>query len=131
MPVAAVVPLALLLLARTGQRPSDLGLTGLGWPDFGLAVGGRGRGFGCELLLAIPFAPLEHSAGEHLRAAARSGLLPDLRAEPGLVHRGGRGDGIRLSDDPAGPARLVTRRAFWLSLALRTSYHLYYGIAAC
>ena len=27
LPVAAVVPLALLLLARTGQRPSDLGLT--------------------------------------------------------------------------------------------------------
>src|SRR6202007_2096214 len=61
LPVATVVPLALLLLARTGQRPADLGLTGARWPDVGVGVGLAAAGLGCEFVLAIPFAKLEHS----------------------------------------------------------------------
>src|SRR6202007_1527514 len=61
LPVAAVVPLALLLLARTGQRPADLGLSGVRWPDLGVAVGLAAAGLGSEFVLAIPFARLQHS----------------------------------------------------------------------
>jgi hypothetical protein len=64
LPVAAVVPLALLLLARTGQRPAELGLISPRWPDFGAAVGIAAAAFGCEIVLAIPLSPLyrDHSA---------------------------------------------------------------------
>ncbi len=132
LPVAAVVPLALLLLARTGQQPSDLGLTRAGWSDAGVAIGLAAAGLGCELLLAIPFTALRHSA-----LVNTSGPLhvPAYYVIFGLS----QAFITAVAEETAVSGYLLTRldqlgwspwRAFWLSLALRTSYHVYYGLAA-
>jgi membrane protease YdiL (CAAX protease family) len=131
LPTAAVVPLTLLLLYRTGQRPSSLGLTRLGWNDFWAGVGLAAAAFGCELVVIIVLAPLEHSrlmntAGRlhvpvYYLIIALSMALTTAVAEEVIV------SGYlltRLEQLGWSPAR-----SFWLSLALRTSYHLYYGIA--
>ncbi len=131
MPVAAVVPLALLLLARTGQRPASLGLTRLGWRDFWAAVGIAAAAFGCELVLAITLAPLDHS-----RLVNSTGTLH----VPAYYLIFGLSQALftAVAEEVIVNGYLITRldqlgwspaRAFWLSLALRTSYHLYYGIA--
>jgi hypothetical protein len=131
LPTAAVVPLVLLLLLRTGQSPSSLGLTRARWPDLGVAAGLAAAAFGMELLLAAALIPLEHSrlvntAGKlHLPASyviiGLSMSLTTAVAEEVIVN------GYLLTRlDQLGwsPAK-----AFWLSLALRTSYHIYYGAA--
>jgi uncharacterized protein len=131
LPAAAVVPLALLLLARTGQLPAKLGLTRMGWGDVGTGVGLAAAAFGAELLLGLFLVPLDHSrlvntAGTlHLPLyyviIALSLSLTTAVAEEVIVN----GYLItRLDQLGWSPAR-----AFWLSLALRTSYHVYYGIA--
>lgn len=131
LPTAAAVPLVLLLLLRTGQRPSNLGLTRMRWSDFGVAVGLTAAAFGLELVLAIGLVPLQHTrldntAGKlHVPAyyliLALSMALTTAVAEEVIVN----GYLItRLDQLGWSPAR-----AFWLSLALRTSYHLYYGVA--
>ena len=132
LPVAAVVPLALLLLARTGQHPADLGLTGARWPDLGAGAGLAAAGVGCEFVLAIPFAKLEHSA-----LVNTSGPLhvPVYYLIFGLS----QALITSIAEETAVSGYLLTRldqlgwspwRAFWLSLALRTSYHVYYGLGA-
>ena len=131
LPVAAVVPLALLLLARTGQRPGDLGLTGARWPDVGVAVGLAAAGLGCEFVLAIPFAQLKHSA---LVNTAGPLHVPVYYLIFGLS----QALITAVAEETAVSGYLLTRLdqigwkpwpAFWLSLALRTSYHAYYGLA--
>jgi membrane protease YdiL (CAAX protease family) len=131
MPVAAVVPLALLLLARTGQRPSDLGLTSAGLPDVGVAIGLAAAGLGLEFLLAIPLTSLKHSllvntAGPlhvpvyYLIFGLSQSLLTSIAEETAV-------SGYLLKRlDQLGWSPW---KAFWLSLALRTSYHVYYGLA--
>ena len=130
MPVAAVIPLALLLLARTGQRPSDLGLTSARWRDVGVAVGLAAAGLGCEFLLAIPFSRLKHSA---LVNTAGPLHVPVYYLIFGLS----QALITAIAEETAVSGYLLTRldqlgwspwRAFWLSLALRTSYHAYYGL---
>jgi membrane protease YdiL (CAAX protease family) len=130
MPVAAVIPLALLLLARTGQRPSDLGLTRARWRDAGVAVGLAAAGLGCEFLLAIPFSrlrnsPLVNTAGPlhvpvyYLIFGLSQALITAIAEETAI-------NGYLLTRlDQLGWSPW---RAFWLSLALRTSYHAYYGL---
>jgi membrane protease YdiL (CAAX protease family) len=129
-PVAAVIPLVLLLLARTGQRPSDLGLTSARWNDVGVAVGLAAAGLGCEFLLAIPFARLKHSP---LVNTAGPLHVPVYYLIFGLS----QALITAIAEETAVNAYLLTRldqlgwspwRAFWLSLALRTSYHVYYGL---
>ena len=130
LPVAAVVPLALLLLARTGQRPADLGLTGARWPDLGVAVGLAAAGLGCEFVLAIPFAQLKNSA---LVNTAGPLHVPVYYVIFGLS----QSLITSIAEETAVSGYLLTRLdqlgwrpwpAFWLSLALRTSYHVYYGL---
>jgi len=130
LPVAAVVPLALLLLARTGQRPADLGLTVVRWPDAGVAVGLAAAGLGCELVLAIPFSKLKHLA---LVNTAGPVHVPVYYLVFGLS----QALITAVAEETAVNAYLLTRLdqlgwrpwpAFWLSLALRTSYHVYYGL---
>jgi membrane protease YdiL (CAAX protease family) len=130
MPVAAVIPLTLLLLARTGQRPTDLGLTSARWADVGVAVGLAAAGLGCEFLLAIPFTRLKHSA---LVNTAGPLHVPVYYLIFGLS----QALITAIAEETAVNGYLLTRldqlgwspwRAFWLSLALRTSYHVYYGL---
>jgi membrane protease YdiL (CAAX protease family) len=132
LPVAAVVPLTLLLLARTGQRPRDLGLTSARWPDVGVAVGLAAAGLGCEFVLAIAIlGPLKHSA---LVNQAGPLHVPVYYLIFGLS----QALITSIAEETAVSGYLLTRLdqlgwspwpAFWVSLALRTSYHVYYGLA--
>jgi hypothetical protein len=130
VPTAAVVPLALVLLARTGQPPSVLGLTRAGWSDIGAGIGLAAAALGCELVLAIVLAPLEHSS-----LANTTGPLhvPAYYVVFGLS----QSLITSVAEETAVNGYLITRldqlgwsptAAFWLSFALRTSYHVYYGI---
>ncbi len=132
LPVAAVVPLALLLLARTGQRPADLGLTRARFSDVGVAIGLMAAGLGCEFALAIPFAKLQHSP---LVNTAGRLHVPAYYIIFGLS----QALITAIAEETAVSGYLLTRLdqlgwrpwpAFWLSLALRTSYHVYYGLGA-
>jgi len=129
LPVAAVVPLALLLLARTGQGPADLGLTSARWPDVGAAVGLAAAGLGCVYILAIPVARLSRS----LVNSAGPLHVPVYYLIFGLSQAAI----TSIAEETAVNAYLLTRLdqlgwrpwpAFWVSLALRTSYHVYYGL---
>ena len=131
LPVAAVVPLALLLLARTGQGPAELGLTRVRWPDVGAAVGLAAAGLGCEFALAIPFTQLTN----HSTLVNTAGPLH----VPAYYIIFGLSQALitSVAEETAVNAYLLTRLdqlgwrpwpAFWLSLALRTSYHVYYGL---
>jgi membrane protease YdiL (CAAX protease family) len=130
LPTAAVVPLVLLLLARTGQPPASLGLTRLRWPDFGAGVGIAAAAFGCELLLAAVIAPLDHS-----RLLNHAGVLH----VPAYYLIFGISQSLitAVAEEVCVNGYLLTRldqlgwspaRALWVSLALRTSYHVYYGL---
>ena len=131
LPVAVVVPLALLLLARTGQRPADLGLTGARWRDLGAGVGLAAAGLGCEFALAIPFAHLVHSSLSNTSGPLH---VPAYYLIFGLSQAAL----TAVAEEVAVSGYLLTRldqlgwspwAAFWVSLALRTSYHVYYGLA--
>jgi membrane protease YdiL (CAAX protease family) len=130
VPVVAVVPLALLLLARTGQRPAVLGLTKAGWPDIGAGVGLAALALGSEFVLAVVLSPIAHS-----RLANTAGPLH----VPVYYIAFGISQSLltAVAEETAVNGYLITRldqlgwspaAAFWLSLALRTSYHVYYGI---
>jgi membrane protease YdiL (CAAX protease family) len=130
LPTAAVVPLALVLLARTGQPPSVLGLTRAGWSDIGAGVGLAAAALGCEFVLAIVLAPIQHSG-----LANTTGPLH----VPAYYVLFGLSQSLitSVAEETAVNGYLITRldqlgwspsAAFWLSLALRTSYHVYYGI---
>ena len=98
--VAAVVPIALLLLSRTGQDPADLGLGRPMWrldvwPGLGIAA----SGYGVSVLAAIALTAI---AEETLVSGYLLTRLEQLGWNP--------------------------RWALLLSLTLRTSYHVYYGL---
>jgi membrane protease YdiL (CAAX protease family) len=131
VPTVAVVPLILVLLARTGQPPAVLGLTTAGWGDIGAGIGLAAAALGCELVLAITLAP----ALDHSRFANTTGPLH----VPAYYLVFGLSQSLLTSvaEETAVNGYLITRldqlgwsptAAFWLSLALRTSYHVYYGI---
>jgi membrane protease YdiL (CAAX protease family) len=130
VPTVAVVPIALFLLARTGQRPVDLGLTRVRWPDFGSGVGLAAAALGGQYVLAIVLLPVAHS-----QLANTTGPLhvPTYYIVFGLS----QSLLTSIAEETAVNGYLITRldqlgwspaAAFWLSLALRTSYHVYYGI---
>jgi membrane protease YdiL (CAAX protease family) len=131
--VATVAPLALLLLARTGQGPAALGLRVPGlrsdvWPALGLI----GAGFGVDVLLSIPFTPLlkDHPG---LINPTQIGHVPGYYVLYGLAVSATTAFGeevivngyflTRLEQLGWGPTPALV-----LSLTLRTSYHVYYGI---
>jgi len=130
-PTAAVVPLALLLLARTGQPPSSLGLTRVDMPDLGAGAGLAAAAFGCQFVLAIALAPLEHSKLANTAPVLHVPVYYVIFAvSQSLI--------TAVAEEVIVNGYLLTRldqlgwsptRAFWLSLALRTSYHVYYGVA--
>ncbi|MBO0776142.1 MAG: CPBP family intramembrane metalloprotease, partial [Actinobacteria bacterium] len=131
--VGAVVPLALLLLARTGHLGAALGLRDRGWrrdllPGLGIAAAGYGTAFALSLLLSPVLSGhhgliTEFSIGPvpayyilyGVLVAAVTGITEETLVNGYLL--------TRLEQLGASP-----RPALLLSLALRTSYHLYYGI---
>lgn len=129
--VGIVVPLALLLLSRTGQRPADLGLSRswLGrdlWPGIGLAF----AGYGVSLLVAIPLAPLQKSS---LFNNVPIGNVPHYYVIYGIAISAT----TAITEETLVSGYLLTRLdqlgwnrnwALVLSLTLRTSYHVYYGL---
>jgi len=130
VPTVVMVPLTLLLLARTGQRPVDLGLTRASWSDIGAAVGLAAAALGSEVALAVLFSPIAHS-----KLANTSGPLhvPTYYIVFGIS----QSLLTSIAEETAVNGYLITRldqlgwspaTAFWLSMALRTSYHAYYGI---
>ena len=131
LPVAAVVPVALMLLARTGQRPADLGLTTARWPDAGVGVGLAAAGLAAEFALAIPFAAFKNSS---LVNTAGPLHVPFYY----LVFGISQAFITAVAEEVAVSGYLLTRLeqlgwapwpSLWVSLALRTSYHVYYGVA--
>jgi membrane protease YdiL (CAAX protease family) len=131
--VAAVVPLALLLLSRTGQNPAALGLTRPGWvrdvwPGLGLAA----AGYAAAIVITIPFAALlmEH---KDLINQVPIGHVPKYYVIYGLAVS----VTTAVAEETLVSGYLLTRLeqlgwnprwALVLSLTLRTSYHVYYGL---
>ena len=131
--VAAIVPLALLLLRRTGQSSAALGLAVPGaisdiWPAIGLVA----AGFLGNAVLAIPFAPLlDNHPG--LINPVRVGQVPHYYVIYGLTVAAA----TAIAEETVVNGYLLVRleqlgwrpqRALLLSLTLRTSYHIYYGV---
>jgi hypothetical protein len=131
--VGALVPLALLLLARTGNGPGTLGLADRHWrrdllPGAGLAAVACATMFALSLLLA----PLSMDSGS-LVAQLSLGPVPAYYFLYGLLVAAV----TAITEETLVNGYLLTRlrqlgwrpqRALLLSLALRTSYHLYYGL---
>jgi hypothetical protein len=132
LPVMAVVPIALFLLWRTGQGRQELGL---GVPSFsrdvlpGLGIGAAA--FGMEFLMLIPFAALitRHSK---LINTVSVGRFPKYFLIEGILMSAI----TAVTEKVLVNGYLITRlyqlgwsprKSLILSLALRTSYHVYYG----
>jgi membrane protease YdiL (CAAX protease family) len=131
--VVALVPLALLLLARTGQTPSALGI-GVprfltDWlPGLGLAA----AAFGSEIVVLIPLTPLiahHHS----LISSIPVGHVPSYYVVWGLAISAM----TAITEEVMMSGYFLTRleqlgwsqrKSLALSVALRTSYHVYYGL---
>lgn len=129
--VGAVVPLGLLLLSRTGQRPADFGLTRPWaardlWPALGLTA----ASYGVTYLAAIPFVPLEKTS---LFNSVPIGNVPHYYVIYGIAIA----LTTAITEETLVSGYLLTRLdqlgwdprwALVLSLTLRTSYHVYYGL---
>jgi membrane protease YdiL (CAAX protease family) len=132
-PLVAMVPLAFLLLARTGQSPGTLGLgrpqlLADVWPGLGLAV----LAFVAEFVLVIPLTPLV-DRDSSLVNPVPLGHVPSYYLIWGLAVSAM----TAVAEETFMNAYFLTRleqlgwspnRALALSLTLRTSYHVYYGI---
>jgi membrane protease YdiL (CAAX protease family) len=133
VPTLSVVPLALFLLARTGQ---DRRVMGLGAPRFlddilpglGLAA----AAFGVEIVMLIPLARLltEHS---HLVTAVTTTGEPKYYLIEGVFMSAVTAVTEEVLVNGYFLTRLSQlgwnpRSALIVSLILRTSYHIYYGI---
>ena len=133
LPVASIVPLALFLLNRTGQPPRALGI---GAPslrqDIIPALGLIAAAYGCEFVLVIPLVPLlqHHST---LINQTPVGHVPGYYVIWGLVIAAT----TSIAEEVLVNGYLLTRlsQLGWtptssliLSLSLRTSYHIYYGV---
>jgi membrane protease YdiL (CAAX protease family) len=133
LPVAVTVPLALHLLARTGQTPRQLGLVRPSlrydvWPALGL----MGASFGSEIVLGVLVAPLlaHHPS---LLSKTAVGNVPSYYVIYGIAISATTAVAEEVLVNGYLLVRLEQlgwspRRALLLSLVLRTSYHVYYGI---
>jgi membrane protease YdiL (CAAX protease family) len=120
--VAAMVPLALLLLSRTGQPPAALGLTRPTWrtdvwPGLGLAASGFGVAYAATIALtALVGRHVPHYYVIYgLAVSAITAIAEETLVSGYLL--------TRLEQLGWSP-----RWALLLSLTLRTSYHVYYGL---
>lgn len=131
--VGAVVPLALLLLSRTGQTPEIMGLTKPGWrrdawPALGIAVSGYVMALVGTIILG---ALLANHRG--LISQIPTGHVPPYYIIYGIVLSAV----TAITEETLVSGYLLTRLdqlgwnprwALALSLTLRTSYHVYYGL---
>jgi uncharacterized protein len=132
VPVMAVVPIALFSLWRTGQGRKELGLV---LPRFtrdvlpGLGIGAAA--FGIELLLLLPFAALIRDHSKLINTVS-VGHFPKYFIIEGIFMSAI----TAVTEEVLVNGYLITRlyQLGWsprasliLSLALRTSYHVYYG----
>jgi membrane protease YdiL (CAAX protease family) len=131
--IAVPVPIALLLLSRSGQRPATLGLGRPGWradvwPGLGLAAANYGITVAASILLIglvgrnsklFVQIPVGHVPAYYVIYGIAMSMVAAVTEET-LV------SGYlltRLEQLGWNP-----RRALALSLTLRTSYHVYYGL---
>lgn len=132
-PVAAVVPLALFLLARSGQPPGSLGL---GRPSFKLdvlpGVGLAAASYGAEFIVLLVLSPILLHSGKLVNNVA-TGHYPPYYVVLGLFISAV----TSITEEVLVNGYLLTRlgqlgwspwKALALSLVLRTSYHVYYGL---
>jgi membrane protease YdiL (CAAX protease family) len=135
LPLASTVPLALYLLARTGQSNSSIGLGTDGLKkDLAPGLGLTGALFGAQIALLIPVvaflngrsseaikAPIGHSSASAyyliwgVTTAAVAAIAEEILVNGYLTTR-------------LGQLGWTPRRTLVLSLVLRSSYHIYYGI---
>ncbi|MGE5133905.1 MAG: CPBP family intramembrane glutamic endopeptidase, partial [Gemmatimonadota bacterium] len=131
--VGAVVPLALLLLARTGNAGAALGLGDRRWRgDLLPALGIAAAGYGTALLMSTVLAAV--LAGHRALFSQMSiGHVPAYYILYGVLVAAVTG----ITEETLVNGYLLTRlqqlgwkppQALLLSLTLRTSYHLYYGL---
>jgi membrane protease YdiL (CAAX protease family) len=131
--VASVVPLALYLLARTGQGRRELGLTGPSLSgDVLPALGLGAAGFAVEVVMVL--VVLAFLVGHKSLFVS-----PSLQSVPGYYLIWGIAISAitAVAEEVLVNGYLITRleqlgwtprAALLLSLTLRTSYHVYYGL---
>jgi len=132
-PTLAMVPLALFLLKRTGQSRSVLGIGLPSWKDDIVpAVGIGAAAFGGAILLAIPFAGLISKHSGLITSVSDQGFPKYYLVEAIFMSAV-----TAVSEEVLVNAYFITRLeqlgwssrgALLVSLAFRTSYHVYYGI---
>ena len=129
--VGAIVPLALLLLSRTRQTPATLGLTTPRWSDVLPAVGIAATGYGTAVVISGSLAQM----ARHNRFFAQpiAPHVPAYYVVYGLIAAAV----TAVTEETMVNGYLLTRleqlgwtpdRALLLSVVLRTSYHVYYGL---
>ncbi len=137
--VGAVVPLALLLLSRTGQNPAAIGFTRPQWrrdvwPGLGLAAAGYAVAYVAGIVIVGVLATVisRHTA-QRLFNQVTIGHVPAYYIIYGISIAAV----TAITEETLVNAYLLTRLeqlgwdprwAFILSLTLRTSYHVYYGL---
>jgi len=131
--VAALVPIALLLLSRTGQRPATLGLGRPRWrADVGPAVGLAAAGYGVTVAATILLTSLV-GKNNKLLVQIPIGHVPAYYVIYGIAVSAV----TAVAEETLVNGYFLTRleqlgwnprRALILSLILRTSYHVYYGL---
>lgn len=129
---ALVVPIALLLLARTGQTPSVLGFRKVGRERDGAnALGLLAGVWVANITLAIALSPLLDN--KHLSNTSTNSHVPAYYILYAIVVSAT----TAINEEAIVNGYFMTRlsqlgwsprAAFALSLAVRTSYHAYYGI---
>jgi membrane protease YdiL (CAAX protease family) len=137
--VAAVVPLALLLLSRTGQDPASIGFTRPQvrrdvWPGLGLAASGYGVAYVASIVIVTAAATAigRHDALELFNQVS-IGHVPAYYVLYGITISAV----TAITEETLVNGYLLTRLeqlgwnprwALVFSLTLRTSYHVYYGL---
>ncbi|HTW19669.1 MAG TPA: type II CAAX endopeptidase family protein [Mycobacteriales bacterium] len=129
---ALVVPIALLLLARTGQPPKTLGLDRPAIRrDLVPAVGLLAGVFAANVVVVLAFSHVINN--KHLANTATNSHVPAYYVVYALVVSAT----TAINEEVVVNGYFMTRlsqlgwspwRAFALSLAVRTSYHAYYGV---
>jgi hypothetical protein len=133
LPVFAIVPIALFLLWRTGQGRKELGL---GMPSFtqdvlpGLGIGAAA--FGVEILMIIPLTPFINAHSKLIHTVT-TGHVPKYFLIEGIFMSAVTAVTEEVLVNGYLNTRLYQlgwspRASLLLSLTLRTSYHVYYGI---
>lgn len=133
VPTMAVVPIALFLLARTGQSRSVLGIGIPSWKeDIIPGIGIGAAAFGVELLLMIPFAGVLKSHPGLITSVADSSFPKYYLLEAIFMSAVSA-----VTEEVLVNGYFLTRlqqlgwnprSALIVSLIFRTSYHIYYGV---